>query len=160
MLPFSCRIPVGDADTDFLNGTFIPPVSCLACQQAYITGAAWVIHTHPIERYLKCRVIYLFYRSADATDCRRCICVFVRQFGSQGIRTYGFQMESNSIGFRIEARLYTYMLFLVVCQQTAALFKSQILFFLTATLHIPCFSRFCHFTVKIPESVMHIAFIL
>ena len=50
MLPFSCRIPVGDADTDFLNGTFIPPGSCLACQQAYITGAAWVIHTHPRER--------------------------------------------------------------------------------------------------------------
>ena len=54
-------IPVGDADTDFLNSTFILPVSCLACQQTYITGTARIIHTHPIERYYECGVIYLFY---------------------------------------------------------------------------------------------------
>ena len=67
-MPLPFRIPVGDADTDFLNSTFILPVSCLACQQTYITGTARIIHTHPIERYHECGVIYLFYWSTDAAD--------------------------------------------------------------------------------------------
>jgi len=66
VLAFTLRIAVGDAETEFLHGTFIALIAVITCQQANITGTARVVHSHAIETDGKSSVIHFLYGAADA----------------------------------------------------------------------------------------------